>query len=61
MEILISSMTSELDASPVKRAPSEEGFTHRSVKHTHYEEHVPLIWFIQLSNVAERDLLLALS
>jgi hypothetical protein len=60
MEILISSMTSYLDASPVKRAQSEEGFTLRSVKHTHHEGHVPLVCFIQLCNLAERDLLLVL-
>ena len=50
MEILISSMTSYLDASPVNRAQSEEGFTLRSVKHTYHEGHVPLIVSLSCAN-----------
>ena len=61
MEILISSMTSYLDASPVNRAQSEEGFTLRRVKPTHHEGHVPLVCFIQLSKLAERYFLIVLN
>jgi hypothetical protein len=61
MEIMISSMTSYLDASPVNRAQSEEGFTLRSVKHAHHEGHVPLVCFIQLSKLAEKFFLIILN
>ena len=54
-------MTSYLDASPVYRAQSEEGFTLRSVKQTHHEGQVPLVCFIQLSKLAERDFLRVLT